>query len=119
MTIREVLAVNTKTAAMATIFIVLCLHDRFNCPQNNDKLVSCFNINPFNVHISCSNCRVITLYSGHTEPSLATHVLQFIFISDCGFRFPIAQFPSGQCSPSDLYLQFWKGVERMEETGFR
>ena len=61
----------------------------------------------------------MTLFLGNTEPSLATHVLQFIFISDCGFRFPIAQFPSGQCSPSDLYLQFWKGVEKMGETGFR
>ena len=56
---------------------------------------------------------------GHTEASLATHVLQFIFLSDCGFRFPIAQFPSGQCSPSDLYLQFWKGVGKMEEIGFK
>lgn len=75
--------------------------------------------------LSLSCCKnVITycyylLFSGNTEPSLATHVLQFIFISDCGFRFPVAQFPSGQCSPSDLYLQFWKGVEKMEETGFR
>ncbi|XP_068735481.1 uncharacterized protein [Montipora capricornis] len=55
---------------------------------------------------------------GNEEPSLATHVLQFIFLSDAGFRFPIAQFPSGHCSPTDLYLQFWKGVQKMTETGF-
>lgn len=56
---------------------------------------------------------------GNAEPSLATHVLHFIFLSDCGFRFPIAQFPSGHCSPTDLYLQFWKGVQKMTETGFK
>ena len=68
--------------------------------------------------IFCVFLFVISVILGHTEASLATHVPQFIFISDCGFRFPIAQFPSGQCSP-DLYLQFWKGVEKMEEIGFK
>ncbi|XP_078384405.1 uncharacterized protein LOC144666868 isoform X1 [Oculina patagonica] len=57
--------------------------------------------------------------SGKTEePELATHVLQFIFVSDCGFRFPIAQFPSGDCTPSDLYFLFWEGVLKMLEIGF-
>ncbi|KAK2555828.1 hypothetical protein P5673_022469, partial [Acropora cervicornis] len=48
----------------------------------------------------------------------ATHVLQFIFISDSGFRFAVAQFPSGECSPSDLCFNFWKGVRKMLEFGF-
>ncbi|KAK3719592.1 hypothetical protein QZH41_015729 [Actinostola sp. cb2023] len=74
--------------------------------------------------------------SGTTEPSLATlassagyfigmafvselgFLLQFIFLSDCGFRFPVAQFPSGHCTPTDLYMLFWKGVLKMRETGF-
>lgn len=58
------------------------------------------------------------LFSGKSEPQLATHVLQFIFLSDGGFRFPISQFPSGQCSPSDLYFIFWDGVRKMLEVGF-
>ncbi|KAM7437563.1 hypothetical protein ABFA07_012832 [Porites harrisoni] len=61
---------------------------------------------------------LMTSLSGKTEPQLATHVLQFIFISDSGFRFPVAQFPSGECSPSDLYFNFWKGVRKMLEFGF-
>ena len=52
------------------------------------------------------------------KPELATQVLQFIFLSDCGFRFPVAQFPSGTCTPSDLYFLFWEGVRKMKEFGF-
>ena len=55
---------------------------------------------------------------GKLEPELATPVLQFVFLSDCGFRFPGAQFPSGSCSPSDLYFLFWEGVLKMMEEGF-
>ncbi|RMX52193.1 hypothetical protein pdam_00024089 [Pocillopora damicornis] len=54
---------------------------------------------------------------GNAKPSLATRVLQFIFLSDCGFRFAMAQFPSGHFSPTNIYLQFWKAVQKMTETG--
>lgn len=57
-------------------------------------------------------------FTGKTEPQLATHVLQFIFLSDGSFRFPIAQFPSRECSPSDLYLNFWEGVRKMLQFRF-
>ena len=43
---------------------------------------------------------------------------QFIFLSDNGFRFPIAQFPSASCTPSALYYLFWEGVIKMQEYGF-
>ena len=52
------------------------------------------------------------------EPELATHVLQFIFLGDSGFRFPLAQYPSAHCTPSDLYFVFWKGVLKMLQFGF-
>ena len=52
------------------------------------------------------------------DPELATQVLQFIFVSDNGFRFPIAQYPSGVCTPSSLYFCFWEGVLKMLEIGF-
>ncbi|CAH3040132.1 unnamed protein product [Pocillopora meandrina] len=48
----------------------------------------------------------------NAKPSLATRVLQFIFPSDCGFRFPIAQFPSGHFSPTDIYLSFGREYRR-------
>ena len=50
---------------------------------------------------------------------LASHVLQFVFLSDSGFRFPIAQFASNNCTPSGLFFCFWEGVKRMVQTGFR
>nr|XP_058940579.1 uncharacterized protein LOC131768892 [Pocillopora verrucosa] len=52
------------------------------------------------------------------EPELATQVLQFIYVSDNGFRFPIAQYSSGVCAPSSLYFCFWEGVLKMLEIGF-
>ncbi|XP_044179618.1 uncharacterized protein LOC122961098 [Acropora millepora] len=73
-------------------------------------------------HVNCNhivnNVIIVFLLTGKTDPQLATHLLQFIFISDSGFRFPVAQFPSGECSPSDLYFNFWKGVRKMLEFGF-
>lgn len=35
-----------------------------------------------------------------------------------GFRFPIAQWPSANCTPSDLFHLFWEGVLKMLEIGF-
>ncbi|KAL9967256.1 hypothetical protein ACROYT_G025450 [Oculina patagonica] len=55
---------------------------------------------------------------GKKENQLASHVLQFIFLSDCGFRFPVAQFPSHDCTPTDLFYQFWNGVLMMKEFSF-
>lgn len=43
---------------------------------------------------------------GKEETQLASHVLQFIFLSDCGFRFPIVQFPSHDCTPMVFSLSF-------------
>lgn len=63
--------------------------------------------------------RVPFLSGQDSNPELATHVLQFIFISDSGFRFPVAQWPSGSCTPSDLYFLFWEGVLKMLEIGFQ
>lgn len=62
--------------------------------------------------------RVPFLPGKHSNPELATHVLQFIFISDSGFRFPVAQWPSGNCTPSDLYHLFWEGVpNKLDHSG--
>ena len=53
---------------------------------------------------------------GKEETQLASHVLQFIFLSDCGFRFPIVQFPSHDCTLMVFSLSFdtpciwWKSL---------
>ncbi|XP_068759562.1 uncharacterized protein [Montipora capricornis] len=52
-------------------------------------------------------------------PVLASNVLQFIFLGDNGFRFPIVQFPSSGCTASSLFFIFWEGVRKMLETGFK
>ncbi|KAL9977722.1 hypothetical protein ACROYT_G015160 [Oculina patagonica] len=57
--------------------------------------------------------------SSTTPNHLATNMLQFVFLSDSGFRFPIDQFPSGACIPTDLFFIFWDGVLKMRETGFK
>ncbi len=49
---------------------------------------------------------------------MATHLLQFIFLSDGGFRFPVADFPTAQCPTSVLYMKFWEGVLQMRKAGF-
>ena len=63
------------------------------------------------------DCIIFTFLGSTSEPELAAQVMQFIYLSDSGFRFPISQFPSGSCTPSDLY-HIWKGVLKMLEFGF-
>ena len=74
------------------------------------------------IYLNINNSAMILIFHifliGKSEPELATQVLQFIYLSDCGFRFPIAQFPSGSCTPSDLYFIFWEGVRKMFEFNF-
>lgn len=60
----------------------------------------------------------ISFCLGQSSVNLATHLLQFIFLSDGGFTFPLANFPTKQCPPSILYLQFYEGVLQMKRTGF-
>lgn len=68
--------------------------------------------------INVANTFILILLLGRTAPQLASHVLQFIYLSDSGFRFPSVQFPSGGYTPSDLYFNFWEGVLKMQEYGF-
>ena len=69
--------------------------------------------NPFSLKLI-----FISFISGKKDTNVATHVLQFIFLSDCGFRFPVAQFPSANCTPTDLFNLFWGGVLMMKDYGF-
>ena len=56
---------------------------------------------------------------GSSSPQIATHLLQFMFLSDCGFRFSLAHFPTAQCPPAILYRLFWNGVYQMKRYGFQ
>lgn len=63
-------------------------------------------------------CIFVTFSGQRKDAQLASHVLQYVFIGDNGFRFPLAQFPSASCTPSTLFFTFWEGVKMMLETGF-
>ncbi|KAK3697241.1 hypothetical protein QZH41_010133 [Actinostola sp. cb2023] len=67
----------------------------------------------------CKNDIYNTICTQGNEAEVATHLLQFVFISDSGFRFPIAHFPVKQTSPAILYEKFWEVVLWMKIASFR
>jgi hypothetical protein len=56
--------------------------------------------------------------SNKKEKTLATHVLQLMFLGFTGFRFPFAHFPSHTASGQELYLLLWKSVNMLSSYGF-
>jgi len=64
------------------------------------------------------NCmqRIMT---GKETIEVATHVLQFVFLGNNGFRFPFAHFPTTEVDPSTLYTQFWKAAGWLRRYGFQ
>jgi len=56
--------------------------------------------------------------SNKRERTLATHVLQLVFLGFTGFRFPYAHFPSHNASGHELYLLVWKSVNMLSSFGF-
>lgn len=62
---------------------------------------------------------VVFVGKKEAKTQVATHLLQFVFLSDSGFRFPLAHFPTNTCPASLLYMQFWEGVLQMRKAGFR
>ena len=42
--------------------------------------------------------------TGKAESKMANHVLQYIFHGITGFRWPFANYPNTQASPSDLFI---------------
>lgn len=54
------------------------------------------------------NLRILT---GQEERSLATHVLQFVYLGINSLRFPFACFPVTQTKAGNLHFLFWKAVK--------
>lgn len=52
------------------------------------------------------------------KPKLASHVMQFYFLGDTGFRFPIAHYATNEAVASEIYIMFWDLVEALDEKGF-
>lgn len=49
---------------------------------------------------------------------VASHVLQFLYLGNEGFRFPFAYYPTCEASPADLYHKFWEAAMILEANGF-
>ena len=45
----------------------------------------------------------------------ASHILQFVFLSYDGFRFPIAYFPTCGATAPDLYINVWDAISKLYE----
>jgi len=56
--------------------------------------------------------------AGVTKVQTATHVLQFVYLGNTGFRFPIVHYPTCEVDPSTLYIKFWETVGWLEMAGF-
>ena len=56
---------------------------------------------------------------GERKAELASHVLQFVFLGNTGFRFPFAHWPTKEVDPSTLYIIFWKAVFWLLKAGFK
>lgn len=61
------------------------------------------------------SCLVI---AGAESARLATHVLQFMFLGNTGFRFPFTYFPTTEASSSQLFETFWESVDTLQMYGF-
>lgn len=82
------------------------------CCQSQEAILGFVDLGPESslMHIMSSKTK---------EKSLATHVLQFVFLGLSGFRFPFAHFPTTQVKPSDLHFVFWKAVKFLNLYGFK
>jgi hypothetical protein len=52
------------------------------------------------------------------DKELATHVLQIVFLGYSGFRWPIAHYPVVQARSTDMYIQVWQAIDRLEQWDF-
>lgn len=59
------------------------------------------------------------ILSGKETIDVASHVLQFVFLGNNGFRFPFAHFPTKEADPASLYTNFWKAVGWLKRFGFQ
>jgi hypothetical protein len=48
-----------------------------------------------------------------SELRFTTHILQFIFLSYDGFRFPFAYFPIKGANVHELYLTTWEAISKL------
>ena len=55
---------------------------------------------------------------GDSQPEMVTHVLQFVFLGNTGFRFPFAHWPTKEADAATLHDLFWKAVFWLLKSNF-
>ena len=55
----------------------------------------------------------------NTQKPLASNVLQFVFLGQTGFRFPVASFPTTTAKASELYVHVHEAIRLIRYYGFK
>lgn len=55
---------------------------------------------------------------GSSEHELANHFQKYVFSGLSGFRWPFANFPNTQASPSEIFVTTWLCIEELDKWGF-
>ena len=50
---------------------------------------------------------------------VASHILQFIFLGNTGFKWPVAYFPTIEAHASELYLIVFDVINKLSTYGFK
>lgn len=64
------------------------------------------------------NMHATVLKKNALQASLATHVLQIVFIGYTGFRFPVCHYPTKGVSASELHTILWSVIKMLYDWGF-
>ena len=51
--------------------------------------------------------------------TMATHILQWVYVGYGGFRFPFAHFATKEAQAPELFVILWKVVDKLAEWGFK
>ena len=50
---------------------------------------------------------------------MASHILQLVYLTPGGFRFPVAHFATKDAQAPELIALLWRGVDLLQERGFK
>ena len=59
-----------------------------------------------------------TLNTHKNDVRIATHMMQFMFLSFDGFRFPFAYFPTTGANTPEIYLSVWDSISKLSKYEF-
>ena len=103
-----------KTALKGGLLLdEMSIQDDFQIVRKNDtwKLIGAVDMGEFVNSLDY-------VMSDSSEIKLATHVLQYMFVSHAGFRWPTAFYGSNNASAYQIYYTFWELVKELYEYGF-